>query len=51
MVDTYTVVTGNPVDGFTFYGPFTDPEDANEWADDNLRNLDWWVIPIHKEVQ
>lgn len=26
------VITGNPVDGFKFYGPFADEESANTWG-------------------
>jgi len=51
MNDEWIVVTGNIADGFTFYGPFVRAEWANEWAEDNLRNLEWWVVTCHKEVQ
>ena len=43
------VVTGNPVDGFTFYGPFPSGQEAVEWADNAGRgdcDTDWWVAPL-----
>ena len=40
------VITGNPGDGFVYYGPFDDAEQANAWAEDELRNAEWWVIEL-----
>lgn len=39
--------SGNPVDGFTFVGPFV-KGDALLWAEQNNRELekDWWIVPI-----
>ena len=46
------VITGNPVDGLIFYGPFTedsDPDlDAAGWAEANLPGADWWVAPLYE---
>jgi len=28
----FIVIKGNPVDGFTFHGPFDSAEAASEWA-------------------
>lgn len=38
---TTIIVTGNPVDGFTFYGPFEDGVEAQDWATAFLDG-DWW---------
>lgn len=38
----HILVTGNPVTGFTFYGPFDTANDAGE-AGDKLTLVDWWV--------
>lgn len=35
------LISGNPVDGFRFIGPFRNGEVANLYADDNL-DADWW---------
>ena len=40
------VVTGNPFDGLTIYGPFYDASHANEWADDYCAGEDWWVVEV-----
>jgi hypothetical protein len=44
----FIVVSGNPMDGLTFYGTFEDEEIASEWADKYLNNTggDWWVTEI-----
>src|SRR5262245_19657920 len=41
----WIVVTGNPVNGFTFTGPFDDSDAAAEWAE-SLSGEDWWVAEI-----
>ena len=42
----HIVVTGNPVDGFAFYGPFKTAEHANEEADEAFRHEEWWIAPL-----
>jgi hypothetical protein len=37
-------VTGNPVDGFKFYGPFIDVEDAQ--AQGEVGDADWWIADL-----
>jgi hypothetical protein len=41
----FMVMEGNPFDGLTFYGPFIDQDEADEYAD--LMSLeDWKVCPM-----
>jgi len=47
----FVVVTGNIVDGFTFYGPFPDADEAAQWAERELRGLDWVAAILYREVQ
>jgi hypothetical protein len=42
----WVVVVGNPFDGIRLIGPFEDGNDANEWADENCNNEEWWVVNI-----
>jgi hypothetical protein len=44
----YTIMSGNPVEGFTLYGQFATNDAACEAAnnDAHLAN-EWWVVPIH----
>lgn len=42
----YLVVLGNPVEGLTFYGPFSDYDAACEWTDKECRDVEWWIAPI-----
>ena len=39
------VITGNPADGFSYYGPFDNIEQAAHWAED-LVQVDWWVVLV-----
>ena len=34
------IVYGNPVDGFTYIGPFETMEESHEWAENNCD--EWW---------
>lgn len=40
------LITGNPVDGFFFYGPFAVAPDAIEWAERNHSDQEWWSAPL-----
>lgn len=40
------VITGNPVDGFEYIGPFDDTETAVEWCQDMFDDEDWWVTEL-----
>lgn len=42
------VISGNPFDGMTVHGPFSEANEANEWASANnaLRDESWWVVPM-----
>jgi hypothetical protein len=42
----YLVITGNPVNGFTFIGPFPVTPDAVEWAETYVSEEDWWISEI-----
>lgn len=40
------VVVGDPVEGFSFHGPFASTDTAVEWADAEC-DADWWVAPLN----
>jgi hypothetical protein len=42
----YIIVTGNPVNGFGYIGPFVDRDDAVRYSD-CLMDLDWWVAEVN----
>lgn len=44
---TTIAIVGNPVDGMSFYGPFTTAEEANDWCSDEV-TLDWWTATLHE---
>lgn len=39
------IITGNPVDGFLFHGPFVDPERASTYLLDFI-GADWWIADL-----
>ena len=43
------LVTGDVVDGHTFYGPFENTNEAIQYADDNLTDETWLVADLHKD--
>lgn len=44
----YIIITGNPVDGLGFVGPFKTAEEANRYADLSFTAGDWWVVSLDK---
>lgn len=42
----YIVITGNPVDGLFFNGPFGEHDGAVEWAEREQAGEDWWVAQL-----
>ena len=42
------LVVGNPVDGVRLYGPFRYPEDADGFAEAELRHQEWWSVELHR---
>ena len=47
MDKMYTIAVGNPFDGVTLYGMFEDPGSANEVAEREFPNDEWWIAPIN----
>lgn len=43
--DKYIVIVGNPVQGFSYVGPYDDPNDAAEAALE-YSEADWWVSKL-----
>lgn len=44
----FVVIAGNVVDGLTFFGPFENQEEANQYAEDQLRKEDWVVALLNR---
>lgn len=42
----HVVVYGNPVNGFTFVGPFHDRDDAVKYAENEPYNDNWWIAEL-----
>ena len=46
MTHRFVVITGNPVQGFFFYGPFRSEGKAMVWAAKNQDQQHWLVAPL-----
>ena len=44
----FVVASGNPFDGLVLHGPFDSVEDANGWAETELRRETWWVMKLEE---
>ena len=44
----YVVVIGNPFDGLTIHGSFSDLELASEWAERKAGGDDWHVVYLYE---
>lgn len=44
----YIVASGNPSDGFTYYGPFINQQSAHDWATRQRFDDDWWTLPLEE---
>lgn len=52
-MDTFTfcVIAGDPISGFTVYGPFSTVSDATDWAIDNIAHaLNFWVTELKCDI-
>ena len=45
----YIVITGNPVDGFTYTGPFDTFDEAHCWATEFQTGDDWWIARLRPQ--
>ena len=43
-MDQYMIITGNPIDGLTFFGPFADKDAALDWGAGS--GGDWWLATL-----
>lgn len=46
----WIIVTGNPVDGFEYHGPFNTEDSAIEWADTFIED-EWWLAHLDAPVR
>jgi hypothetical protein len=44
------VAVGNPFDGMRLYGPFSDANDANDWASETWKHEEWHVMELLPET-
>ncbi len=42
----HIIITGNPLAGFTYIGPFADNAAAQAWANNNLEGKHFWTVPL-----
>jgi hypothetical protein len=48
----YLVIVGNPLDGYTHFGPFDSQNEATDWASENVdRYYEWWIGELFESVE
>lgn len=45
-MDLHIIITGNPVDGLAFCGPFASVDDAIHYADTVHHGDEWWIAEL-----
>jgi len=50
-MNKFIIVSGNPCDGFTFYGPYNDANEAGDVARDDMRLDNWWIAALQPPRQ
>lgn len=45
LMGMHILITGNPVDGFEYFGPFKTGKEAITYGEERLGN-DWWIAPL-----
>jgi hypothetical protein len=46
----HVIVTGNPIDGFQLFGPFTEQAEADKFVEQEADGIELWVLPVHDPV-
>lgn len=44
------IMTGNPVDGFQLFGPFTTREEADKFVTQEADGIELWVLDLQDPV-
>jgi hypothetical protein len=47
----HVVCQGDPFNGLTLYGPFSDYDSALNWAEDNGEDTEWWIVRLQQPSQ
>lgn len=45
-MELHIIIHGNPVDGFSYIGPFPNSEAAVDHAENERLAGDWWIAPL-----
>jgi len=46
MNQKFVVAKGDPFNGMELYGPFSNGDEAGDWARDEFKNETWWLLPL-----
>lgn len=44
------IVTGNPIDGYQIFGPFTEQVEANKFVEQEADGIELWVLPLQDPI-
>jgi hypothetical protein len=46
----HVIMTGNPIDGFQLFGPFTEQTEADRFIEQEADGIELWVLPVQDPV-
>jgi hypothetical protein len=46
----YILVIGTPLSGFSYVGPFTTNEEAENYGEKHYSSEEWWVSPLIPKI-
>jgi hypothetical protein len=46
MKEQWIVINGNPINGYTYYGAFDSPQDANYWGHNNFDESGFYITEL-----
>lgn len=47
-METWILISGNPVTGFTYYGPFESAKQAEEYSENTYFDDECWWVRLEK---
>jgi hypothetical protein len=42
----YILIVGDPVEGFTYHGPFKDEHEAVSYGEQHYSDTSWWTVGL-----
>ena len=50
MSKTFIIMSGNPFEGYEFFGPFDNIDDAQDWGEGS-REFEWYLVSVKSPLE